>query len=108
MKTEKEEKNSLFEIHRSTFIPSHRRHLIEQERHLIALEIIVHLEKKKKDLVKISANIFKRTGTLLAKQPMQRFPTVTILSFSYIFLCKFSSALVKLTPREHVNVRPIH
>lgn len=83
MKTEKEEKNSPFEIRRSTFIPSHRRHLIEQERHLIALEIIFHLEKK--DLIKISANIFKRTGTLLAKQPMQRFPTVTTLSFSYIF-----------------------
>ena len=46
MKTEREEENSPSEINRSTFSPSLCKHPIEQERHLPALEIIVHLEKE--------------------------------------------------------------
>lgn len=61
MKTEREEENNPFEINSSTFVPSLFKHTIEQERHLLALEIIDHLEKNKKALIKIWANIFKRT-----------------------------------------------
>lgn len=46
MKTEREEENSPSEINRSTFFPSLCKRPIEQERHLPALEIIVHLEKE--------------------------------------------------------------
>jgi len=59
VETEREEENSPAEINRFTFIPSLCKQPVEQERHLPALGIIIHLEKK--DLIKISANIFKRT-----------------------------------------------
>lgn len=47
--TEKEEKNSPSETHRSTFIASHCKHPSEQKHHSLALEIITHVEKKGSD-----------------------------------------------------------
>ena len=49
METEKEEENSPAEINRFTFIPSLCKQPVEQKRHLPALGIIIHLEKKRSD-----------------------------------------------------------
>lgn len=46
MKAERGEENSPSEINRFTFIPSLCKQPIEQEHNLLALGVIVHLEKK--------------------------------------------------------------